>query len=146
MKAIAYNIKSEEKECLILANHKKHDITIIANTLCAETLAFAHGKEALLVFNEDPLDELLIKGLRAQGIKFIATSNASVSHIDVEAAMSEGMKIANVPFAEEDRLAMSRMKQVVSNLDKWSEGACLGIACCCTNSCENATLRYVKLC
>ncbi|WP_379090921.1 hypothetical protein [Pedobacter sp. UC225_65] len=78
MKAIAYNIKPEEKEWLIVANYKKHDITIIANSLNVDTLAFANGKEALIIFNEDPLDKVLIDGLKSLGIKYIATSSYGI--------------------------------------------------------------------
>jgi len=75
MKAIAYNIKPDEKEWLVLANYKKHDITIIANSLTADTLAFANGKEALLVFNNDALTSEMIAELKSLGLKYIATSS-----------------------------------------------------------------------
>ncbi len=135
MKAIAYNIKPEEKECLVLANHKKHDITIIANSLSGETLPFAQGKEVLIVFNEDPLDEALIMGLSALGIKYIATSSFETKHINLIAAGKAGLKIANVPLKEGEDFAMPRMQQVIRNLDNWAAGKCVGKACCCPNDC-----------
>lgn len=141
MKAIAYNIKPEEKECLVLANHKKHDITIIANSLSKETLPFAQGKEALIIFNEDPLDGELIMGLRALGIKYIATSSFKTSHIDLNAAGVAGFKIANVPFKQGEEVVMSRMQQVVKNLDNWAAGKCVGKACCCPNDCAKTTTK-----
>jgi lactate dehydrogenase-like 2-hydroxyacid dehydrogenase len=141
MKAIAYNIKPEEKECLVLANYKKHDITIIANSLSAETLPFAQGKEVLIVFNEDPLSEDLIFGLKALGIKYIATSSFATQHIDLKAAGQAGLKIANVPFKEGEELAMKRMEQVVRNLDNWAVGKCVGKACCCPNDCGVKTTK-----
>lgn len=138
MKAIAYNIKPEEKECLVLANHKKHDITIIANSLSMETMPFAQGKEVLIVFNEDPLSEELIMGLRALGIKYIATSSFATEHINLSAAGVAGFKIANVPFKLGEDGVMSRMQQVVKNLDNWAAGKCVGKACCCPNDCGAA--------
>ena len=138
MKAIAYNIKPEEKECLVLANHKKHDITIIANSLSIETMPFAQGKEVLIVFNEDPLSEELIMGLRALGIKYIATSSFATEHINLGAAGVAGFKIANVPFKLGEDGVMSRMQQVVKNLDNWAAGKCVGKACCCPNDCGAA--------
>ena len=86
MKAIAYNIKPEEKEWLIVANYKKHDITIIANSLNLDTLTFANGKEALIVFNDDILDANLINGLKSLGIKYITTSSFDTEYIDLVAA------------------------------------------------------------
>jgi D-lactate dehydrogenase len=141
MKAIAYNIKPEEKECLVLANHKRHDITVIANSLSEETLPFAQGKEVLIVFNEDPLGQELIVGLKALGIKYIATSSFETKHIDLIAAGEAGFKIANVPFREGEELAMPRMLQVVKNLDNWAAGKCVGKACCCPNDCGAKTMN-----
>ncbi|WP_410221154.1 lactate dehydrogenase [Pedobacter sp.] len=138
MKAIAYNIKPEEKENLILANHKKHDITIIANDLNLETLAFAAGKEVLIVFNEDPISREIIIGLKQLGLKYIATSSFTTSHIDLEAAGYAGFKIANVPLHETEIESFKRMEQVVKNLDNWAAGKCVGKACCCPNDCGAA--------
>jgi len=133
MKAIAYNIKPDEKEWLVLANYKKHDITIIANSLTADTLSFAVGKEALLVFNNDELSETMILGLKALGIKYIATSSSQTDHLDLKAAGSAGIKVANVPLATSDK---ERMEQVIKNLDQWAAGKCVGSACCCQNECS----------
>lgn len=135
MKAIAYNIKPEEKECLVLANHKKHDITIIANSLSAETIAFAEGKETLLVFNNDSVNQELINKLKELGIKYIATSSFETSHLDLKSAAIAGFKIANVPF-KDGQSALDRMQQVIKNLDNWANGKCVGNACCCQNNCS----------
>lgn len=140
MKAIAYNIKPEEKEWLIVANYKKHDITIIANSLNLDTLAFVHGKEALILFNEDPLDEPLINGLKELGIKYIATSSFETKHIDLNATVKAGIKIANVPFKDGGEL--KAMHQVIKNLDNWAEGKCVGKACCCQNNCGVKPIKH----
>ena len=151
MKVIAYNINPNEKEWLVLANYKKHDITIIANSLNDQTLAFAQGKEALLVFNEDKLDAHLIEGLKSLGIKYIATSSFTTAHIDLKAAATAGLKIANVPFQLDGKTSFEGMQQVVKNLDLWAAGKCVGKACCCANNCgvekknsENGTSSAAK--
>lgn len=135
MKAIAYNIKPDEKEWLVLANYKKHDITIIANSLTADTLAFANGKEALLVFNNDALTSEMIAELKLLGLKYIATSSFETDHVDLQAAGIAGIKIANVPWSEKAQTPRMRMEQVVKNLDQWAAGKCVGKACCCQNNC-----------
>lgn len=140
MKAIAYNIKPEEKEWLIVANYKKHDITIIANSLNADTLAFANGKEALILFNDDLLDANLINGLKSLGIKYITTSSFDTAHIDLIAAKAAELKIANVPFAD-GKGTLNAMHQVIKNLDNWAAGKCVGKECC-SNYC--ATPSVVK--
>lgn len=141
MKAIAYNIKPNEKECLVLANYKKHDITIIVNSLSAETLPFAQGKEVLIVFNEDILDRELIVGLRAVGIKYIATSSFTTQHIDLQAAKEAGFKVANVPLSKGDEFIKQRMKRVIKNLDNWADGKCVGAACCCPTDCDVKSIK-----
>lgn len=133
MKAIAYNINPKEKEWLILANYKKHDITIIANSLTLDTLHFAAGKEALIVFNEDPINAVIIKGLKDLGVKYIATSSFNYTHIDIYTAKAEGIKIANIPFKNGGTL--ENMHQVITNLDNWAAGKCVGEACCCQRNC-----------
>ncbi|RZJ82314.1 MAG: lactate dehydrogenase [Flavobacterium sp.] len=133
MKAIAYNINSQEKEWLILANYKKHEITVIANSLTLDTLHFSAGKEALIFFNQDPLSADIIAGLKTMGVKYIATSSFDYSHIDLMAAKAAGLKIANIPF--KDGGALDNMQQVIKNLDNWAAGKCVGNACCCQNSC-----------
>ena len=140
MKAIAYNIKPDEKEWLVLANYKKHDITIIANSLTADTLSFATGKEALLVFNNDYLSEAVILGLKDLGIKYIATSSSETDHLDLKAAGSNGMKVANVPLESGGADAKLRMEQVIQNLDQWAAGKCVGKSCCCQKECATAKI------
>jgi lactate dehydrogenase-like 2-hydroxyacid dehydrogenase len=137
MKAIAYNINPKEKEWLILANYKKHDITIIANSLTLATLNFAAGKEALIIFNQDPLSAPIIKGLQSLGVKYIATSSFDYNHIDIQAAIEAKIKIANIPF--KDGGALENMHQVVTNLDNWAAGKCVGTACCCQLDCTIKT-------
>ena len=135
MKAIAYNIQPQEKEWLVLANYKKHDITIIGNSLSLSTVNFSAGKEALIVFNQDPIDADIIKGLVSLGVKFIATSSFDCHHIDVHAARIAGLNIANIPFKNGG--ALENMHQVITNLDNWAAGNCLGEACCCKKECAN---------
>ncbi|WP_169306794.1 Rossmann-fold NAD(P)-binding domain-containing protein [Pedobacter polaris] len=133
MKAIAYNIDPKEKEWLVLANYKKHDITIIANSLTLDTVNFAAGKEALIVFNRDLIDAPIIEGLKNLGVKYIASSTYGYDHIDLNAAKSAGLKIANIPF--KDGEALANMHQVIANLDNWAAGNCVGKACLCQRDC-----------
>lgn len=128
MKAIAYHISLQQKELLIVANHKKHDITIIANPLSLATLSFAKGKEALLIFNEAVLSEELIKGLQIIGIKYIVTASMAVNHMDIISANAAKMKIVNVPFTNAAELEY--FNYIIKNLDNWAAGKCIGKASC----------------
>ncbi len=97
MKAVAYSIRPFEKEYLAKANLKKHDITLISNALNQETITYAEGKEAVIVFTNDEVSAPVIDQLAELGIRFIITRSAGTDHIDHEAAARHGIKIANVP-------------------------------------------------
>ena len=83
MKAVAYSIKSCEKELLIKANEKKHDITLISNRLSMETIAYAEGKDAVLVFSCDDVSAPILQKLKEFGVKYIATRSTGTDHIDL---------------------------------------------------------------
>jgi D-lactate dehydrogenase len=97
MKAVAYSIKPFEKEFLAKANQKKHDITLISNSLSLETAIYAEGKDAIIVFTNDDVSGPVIEKLANSGIKYIVTRSAGTDHIDKEAAARHNIKLSNVP-------------------------------------------------
>ena len=97
MKAIAYSVKPFEKEFLAKANQKKHDITLISNSLTFDTSSYAEGKKAVIVFTNDDVSGTVIDKLAGYGIKYIQTRSVGTDHIDKHAAAKYGIKIANVP-------------------------------------------------
>lgn len=105
MKVVAYSIKPFEKEFLIRANRKKHDITLISNPLSAETASFAAGKDAVLVFANDDVSAPVINKLADLGIKYIATRFAGTDHIDKSATENMGIKLANIPVYSPEAIA-----------------------------------------
>jgi lactate dehydrogenase-like 2-hydroxyacid dehydrogenase len=141
MRAVAYNIKSFEKEPLAIANHKKHDITLISNALTEETASYAAGKEAVIVFTDDLVSEEVINILADLGVKYIACRSTYTGHIDQEAATRRGLKIANVPALsiedQSDReVSLTLAVETIRNLDKWQDKKCLGTSCVCSRSCD----------
>jgi lactate dehydrogenase-like 2-hydroxyacid dehydrogenase len=141
MRVVAYSIKSAEKEPLAIANHKKHEITLISNALSIETVSFAQGKEAVIVFTSDEVSEEVINKLADLGVKFIATRSNDVLHINAEVAAIRNIKIANVPqmaiagLSETD-IPMALAVETINNLDKWQGKRCLGDACVCSKACD----------
>lgn len=141
MRVVAYSIKSFEKEPLAIANHKKHDITLISNSLSAETVSYAEGKEAVIVFTDDQVSAAVIDSLADLGVKYIATRSTVTQHIDQEAAAKRNIKIANVPAISllaisGDEMPLALARETILNLDKWQEKRCLGDACVCSRSCD----------
>jgi len=144
MRVVAYSIKSFEKEPLAIANHKKHDITLISNSLSAETVSYAEGKEAVIVFSEDQVSASVINSLADLGVKFIATRSTATTHIDQDAAAERNIKIANVPAVSlmgmsDKGLPMALANETILNLDKWQQNRCLGSACVCSRACDQVT-------
>jgi lactate dehydrogenase-like 2-hydroxyacid dehydrogenase len=129
MKVVAYSVKPYERESLAKANQKKHDITLIFNSLSLETAAFAAGKQAVMVFSTDDVSAEVINKLAGLGIKYITIRSANSDHINKEAARLHGIKLANAPD-EKDIAA-----QTIRNLDLWEMDKCVGKACICAEAC-----------
>ncbi|RZK83042.1 MAG: lactate dehydrogenase [Pedobacter sp.] len=141
MRVVAYSIKSTEKEPLAIANHKKHEITLISNPLTEATVSFATGKDAVVVFTDDDVSAAVIKRLAALGVKYIATRSTDRSNIDLKAAVAHHMKIANVSYKaisgiSEEQIPMILAVETINNLDKWEGRKCLGDACICSRTCN----------
>ena len=141
MKVVAYSIKLFEKEPLAIANHKKHEITLISNVLNADTVSYATGKEAVIVFEDDDVSADVINKLADMGVKYIATRSTSADHIDRETATARAMRVANVPSIALSgltaaELPMALAEETILNLDKWQQKSCLGLACVCSKSCD----------
>ena len=142
MRVVAYSIKSTEKEPLAIANHKKHEITLISNALSIDTVSFAQGKEAVIVFTNDDVSAEVVNKLADLGVKFIATRSNDVTHINAEVAGLRNIKIANVPQMMIEGLSSMDIPivlatETINNLDKWQGKRCLGDACVCSKACDS---------
>lgn len=105
MKAVAYSIKPCEKELLIKASGKKHDITLISNRLTTDTVKYAEGKEAVLVFPSDDVSAPVLHKLKELRVKYIATRSTGTDHIDLAEAERLGIKVANIPAYSPESIA-----------------------------------------
>jgi lactate dehydrogenase-like 2-hydroxyacid dehydrogenase len=130
MKVIAYSVQPYEKELLAKANQKKHDITLIFNSLNLETVVFAAGKLAVVVSASDDVSAEIISKLSELGIKYITMRSVSTGHVDKDAAWKYGIKLANAPD-QQDIAA-----QTIRNLDLWEMNKCVGKACVCNKTCK----------
>lgn len=97
MKAVAYSVRPFEREFLARANQKKHDITLISNALSLDTLVYAQGKTAVIVFTNDDLSAKVIMRLAAIGIRYIVTRSVGTDHIDMKTAAKYKIRVSNVP-------------------------------------------------
>jgi D-lactate dehydrogenase len=120
MKAVAYSIKPFEKEYLAKANQKKHEITLISNPLGLDTVTYAEGKDAVIVFISDDVSGPVIEKLASLGVRYIITRSSGTDHIDKLAAAVHGIKIASASvyspqaIAEQSvAMALALSRQVV---------------------------------
>ena len=132
MKVVAYSIRPSEKEFLAKANQKKHDITIISNPLSVDTVAYATGKDAVIIFNNDELSAPVIQQLAALHVRFIVTGTTATDHIDRDMAAKCGIKISNVAPGTSQETA----DQTINILDLYQQDKCVNDACACGNSCK----------
>ena len=142
MKAVAYNIKDYEKELLAPANGKVHDLTLISNPLNFNTMHYAHGKEVIIVSEDDLLDSTLLQELQQVGVQKIVTRSLKTDHIDLYYAYDLGIQVANTPY--EDRTPRGIAEQTIRNLNLWGNGKCVGAACCCVKDCHDMKMKQTK--
>ncbi|PWG79023.1 Rossmann-fold NAD(P)-binding domain-containing protein [Pararcticibacter amylolyticus] len=129
MRAVAYSIRSFEKEPLAKANHKKHDITLISNALGLETAEYAAGKEAVIISGDDYVSDAIVSRLADLGVKFITVRSIESSNVDRIAASRFNIKIAtvavpaNVPVTGPEFILHQYeiASGTISNLDLWQE-------------------------
>jgi D-lactate dehydrogenase len=105
MRVVAYSIKNFEKELLAKANQRKHDITLISNALTLETVFYAKGKDAVVVYTSDDLSASVINKLADMGIKYIATRSVCLDHIDLGEAEKRNIQVANIPAYSPEAIA-----------------------------------------
>ena len=130
MKVVAYSVKPFEREPLATANQKKHDITLIFNSLSLDTAEFAAGKKAVMVSPNDDVSAEVICKLAELGVKYITMRTSGTINIDKIAAARHGIKLANVPEQ------MDIANQTIKNLDLWEMNKCVGKACVCAKACK----------
>lgn len=93
MKAVAYSVNPGEKEFLAKANGKKHVITLISNSLGAETAAYASGKSVVIIGATDQVPASLLEVLAAGGIRHLLVRSDDTRNIDLKAAQLLGITV-----------------------------------------------------
>ena len=97
MKAIVYSAKKIEKETLHNANAGQHQLTLHTAPLNADTVRYAAGHEAVIVFTSDEVCFSVIEKLSRIGVKYILTRSSGTDHIDLNAAAKHKVQVKNIP-------------------------------------------------
>ncbi|WP_407429126.1 lactate dehydrogenase [Arcticibacter sp.] len=143
MRAVAYSIRSYEKEPLAIANRKKHEITLISNALCLETAEYATGKQAVIISDRDQITPEVIGRLAQLGVKFIASRTSELKQVDKQAASRHNIKLAVVsPYVknEDSTVGLNAYhtqcaNETIQNLDSWQNERCEGDSCSAAKEC-----------
>jgi len=114
MKAIAYNIRKQEKEHLVKANAKKHELTFISNELNDDTLIYSFDKEALILYSVNSISSELLHKLKDFGIKQII-SRDKPNGVLLNQARNYGIFINHIHNSLTDE---KKAQQIIKQLDR----------------------------
>ncbi len=96
MKVIAYKIDPQQKEYLVRANAKVHELTFISNDLNEDTLSYATGKEVIVLNDLHAVNCPLLDKLKYFGIRIIISRSGLPSPALSNHASELGLKILGV--------------------------------------------------
>lgn len=97
MKVAVYSAHNFEKEYLLKANLKKHDLVLIEAMLSETSVSLANGCEAISIFTGDKAAAPVLEALHKMGVKYLALRSAGFNHVDLIRAKELNMKVVRVP-------------------------------------------------
>jgi len=98
MKLILFNSKPHDVESFRNANiSAKHELVFINEPLNSESVSLVADAQAICVFVNDIIDAELLEQLHSQGTRLITLRCAGYNNVDIAAAKSIGIQVANVP-------------------------------------------------
>lgn len=129
MRAIAYSIRTNEKEPLALANVRRHLITLITNPLTLATADFAEGKEAVIVSSWDELTVEVVDRLVDLGVRYILIKGCKTysSTSQILSKTDKPLKIIDLSFLfhqnnlKEEMIEEQVALQIIMALNRWEE-------------------------
>jgi hypothetical protein len=129
MRAIAYSIRTNEKEPLALANVRRHLITLITNPLTLATADFAEGKEAVIVSSCDELTGEIVDRLVDLGVRYILIKGAKAysSASQILSPTDKPLQVIDLSFLfhqnnlKEDLIEEQVALQTILTLNRWEE-------------------------
>jgi D-lactate dehydrogenase len=93
-----FSTKPYDRAALDEANrHHDHSLTYFEPRLSRETVALAHGFEALSPFVNDELSAGIIAELAHGGLRLLTLRSTGFNHVDLAAAREHGVTVARVP-------------------------------------------------
>jgi len=97
MKVLFYSSKEFESHFLRTAIEPKFEATFVKEPLSLTTADLSNGYEAICIFTADDASAEVIAELKKNGVRYIAIRATGYDNVDIQAASSAGIKVANVP-------------------------------------------------
>lgn len=97
MKTLVYSAKDFEIPYLEKANCKKHELTFLAESLSSESAIKAIGYDVITISSSDKASPIVIEKLKDFGVKFITLRSVGHDHVNLNAANTFEIQVANVP-------------------------------------------------
>ncbi|WP_105169276.1 2-hydroxyacid dehydrogenase [Pseudoalteromonas sp. T1lg23B] len=107
MKVALFSSQNYEKPFFkqALSEHSDIELHYVTESLNEQTVALCLGFDAVCVFVNDILNEIVISKLAELGIKAIALRCAGFNNVDLKAAKSFGIKVVRVPAYSPEAVA-----------------------------------------
>jgi D-lactate dehydrogenase len=97
MDTVIYSTHKFEKEYLLKANSRKHNLRLLDVPLTVETAYLSKGAKAVSIFVNDDASAPVLEKLSEAGIGFLVLRSAGYNHVNLEKAKQLGFRIARVP-------------------------------------------------
>lgn len=98
MKAAVFDIHKFERPWFDELNRKfGHELGFFEYRLAADTAHMAQGFPAVCSFANDKVDAAALERLHKGGCRFVALRSAGFNHVDLNAAIRLGIRVARVP-------------------------------------------------
>lgn len=96
MQTLVYGSRSYEKDALLRANRKRHDLQFTDARLDRLTAAMARGYPAICAFVDDDLSAPVLENLSDGGTKLVALRATGFNNVDLRAAEEAGITVMRV--------------------------------------------------
>ena len=97
MRVAVFSAKPYDKKFLTEANTKRHELEFFEARLTCGMVPLIKGCDAVCAFVHDEIDECVLGGLEAHGVKLVALRCAGFNNVDLKQAKEHGITIVRVP-------------------------------------------------
>jgi D-lactate dehydrogenase len=98
MRTLVYSTKPYDRRFLEAANSEgRHELVFLEPRLARQTVATAIDADAVCVFVNDELDELVLEALQVRGTRLVALRCAGFNNVNLAAARRVGITVCRVP-------------------------------------------------